>query len=79
VVAYDLQIICVEKMMRRIYTEDVNALVMVKGVERYVFLFTDENRSEVLRTIGRFASSPELSLTWYDAADLTRKVREVTS
>jgi hypothetical protein len=29
-----------------------------------------------LRTLGRFASNPELSMTWYDAAVLSQKVRQ---
>jgi hypothetical protein len=28
-----------------------------------------------LRVLGRFASNPELSFTWYDAAVLSQKVR----
>lgn len=50
-------------------------LALVKGEERYLFLFNDETRSEVLRTLGRFASNPELSFTWYDAAVMSQKVR----
>jgi len=46
--------------------------------ERYVFLFRDtrEQRQDVLRCLGRFASNLELSFTWYDAAVLSQKVRE---
>jgi hypothetical protein len=29
-----------------------------------------------LRTLGRFASNPELSFTWYDAAVLSQKIRQ---
>jgi len=51
-------------------------LALVKGNERYVFLYDDASRDEVLRTLGRFASNPDLSFTWYDAATLSQKVRE---
>lgn len=54
---------------------DINALALVKGAERYIFLYTDDNRAEVLRTLGRFAAHPDLSFTWYDAAKLSQKVR----
>lgn len=54
---------------------DVNVLALVKGEERYVFLFDDHHKAEVLRVLGRFASNPELSFTWYDAAVLSQKVR----
>jgi len=56
--------------------DDANVAALVKGNERYVFLWTDACRAEVLRTLGRFASNPELSFTWYDAAVLSRRVRE---
>ena len=43
---------------------------------RYIFLFDDASRGEALRVLGRFASNPELSMTWYDAAVLSQKVRD---
>ena len=57
-------------------TQEINVLALVKGEERYVFLYNDESRAETLRTLGRFASNPELSFTWYDAAVLSQKVRQ---
>ena len=56
--------------------QDVNILALVKYTERYVFLYDDESREELLRTLGRFAKNPELSFTWYDAAVLSQKVRQ---
>ena len=58
-------------------TRDINVLALVKGEERYIFLFDDNNRAEALRTLGRFASNPELSFTWYDAAVLSQKIRKI--
>jgi len=58
-------------------TQDINVLALVKGEERYIFLYDDNNRSETLRTLGRYASNPELSFTWYDAAVLSQKVRNM--
>lgn len=57
-------------------TQDINVLALVKGTERYVFLYDDESRAETLRVLGRFASNPELSFTWYDAAVLSQKIRQ---
>jgi len=54
----------------------VSVLALVKGNERYVFLFDDSQRDEVLRQFGRFASNPDLSFNWYDAAVLAQRVRE---
>ena len=59
-------------------TQDINVLALVKGEERYIFLFDDERRSEALRTLGRFASNPELSFSWYDAAVLSQRIRQAT-
>ena len=57
-------------------SQDINVLALVKGTERYVFLYNDQNRAETLRTLGRYASNPELSFTWYDAAVLSQKIRQ---
>jgi hypothetical protein len=56
-------------------SEDINVVALVKGSERYIFLYNDENRSRTLRVLGRYASSPDLSFTWYDAAILSQKIR----
>lgn len=57
-------------------TQDINVLALVKGNERYIFLFDDNNRAETLRMLGRYASNPDLSFTWYDAAVLSQKIRQ---
>ena len=57
-------------------TQDINVLALVKGEERYIFLFDDNNRADALRTLGRFASNPELSFSWYDAAVLSQRIRQ---
>jgi hypothetical protein len=56
-------------------SQDINVLALVKGSERYVFLYDDASRAEALRTLGRYASNPELSFTWYDAAVLSQRIR----
>ncbi len=56
-------------------SQDVNVVALVKGEERYLFLFSDEQKGETLRTLGKYASNPELSFSWYDAAVLSQKVR----
>ena len=57
-------------------TTEINVLALVKGNERYVFLFDDDNRVEMLRQFGRFAANPDLSFTWYDAAVMSQKIRQ---
>ena len=56
--------------------KDINVLALVKGGERYVFLFDDDHKSECLRKFGKFASNADLTFTWYDAAVLSQKVRQ---
>ena len=56
--------------------EDINVLALIKGKERYVFLYNDSHRSDTLRVLGRFASNSELSFSWYDAAVLSQKIRK---
>jgi len=58
--------------------KDMNILALAKGVERYVFRYDDESVAETLRVLGRFAANPDLSFTWYDAAVLSQKVRQVS-
>jgi hypothetical protein len=60
-------------------SQDINVVALVKGEERYIFLFNDSQKSEALRTLGRYASDPNLSFSWYDAAVLSQKVRNVNS
>lgn len=60
----------------RVYVGDIQTLALIKGNEKYVFLYDDATRGEVLRTLGRFASDPGLSFTWYDAAELSKTVRK---
>ena len=54
---------------------DINVIALVKGGERYVFLYDDDSRVEALKTLGRYAANPDLSFSWYDAAVLGQKMR----
>ena len=62
--------------MSRFGADDVNVLALARDDERYVWLYRDCDRAAVLRSLGRFAANPELSFTWYDAAKLSRKIRQ---
>lgn len=55
---------------------DINVIALVKGGERYVFLYDDDSRAEAIKTLGRYAANPDLSFSWYDAAVLGQKVRQ---
>ena len=41
-----------------------------------MFLYNDASRAATLRVLGRYASNPELSFSWYDAAVLSQKIRQ---
>ena len=62
-------------MLRIIDETDVNIIAMAKGEERYVIAFSEANRAEALKTLGRWASDPELNFDWYSAAVLSQRIR----
>lgn len=55
----------------------INVLALLKGEERYVFLFDDDSAEETMQMMGKYAADPEMSFTWYDAAMLSQKVRNL--
>jgi hypothetical protein len=59
--------------------KEINVLALIKGEERYIFLYDDNNRTETLRALGRFAADPQLSFSWNDAAVMSKKVREMAA
>jgi hypothetical protein len=64
-------------MTNRITHSDTNVMALVKGHERYVFIWTDDHRDELLTTLGRFAADKRLGFNWRDAAWLARQMREL--
>ena len=54
---------------------EVNVLALVKGRERFVYVYDDRSRRELVDALRDHAADPGLSLTWFDAAVLTRKAR----
>ncbi|MDP1796828.1 MAG: hypothetical protein Q8K78_05070 [Planctomycetaceae bacterium] len=57
----------------------VNVLALIKGEERYVFLYDDESADQLLRTMGQYAADPNLSFTWYDAAVMSQRIAKLRS
>jgi hypothetical protein len=57
----------------------VNVLALIKGEERYVFLYDDESADQLLRTMGQYAADPELSFSWYDAAVMSQRIAKLRS
>jgi hypothetical protein len=66
-----------EATMKATDTDDSrNFLGLVRGKERYIFVYDDGQEADILRVLGRQAVNPELSFNWYDAARLARKVQK---
>ena len=66
-----------EPTIGRIDNDSIIFLALIKdGGERYIWLYRESEKAEVIRSFGRFAANPELSFTWYDAARLSQKMRE---
>jgi len=55
---------------------ELNVLALIKGAERYVFIYDDGSRQPLIDTFRDQAANPELSLNWFDAAVLTEKARQ---
>ena len=63
--------------------DTIHVLALVKGkgpdAQRFVWLYTAANRTEVLHRLAQYASNPEIPFTWYDAAVLSQKIRQTFS
>ena len=55
----------------------VNVLALVRDGQRYVFLYDDASVEQVVARMGEFAADNELDFTWYDAAMLSERVRQL--
>lgn len=50
-------------------------LGIMRGGERYLFVFDDASFGEALQTMRRFANNPDLSFSWHDATVLGERLR----
>lgn len=55
----------------------VNVLALVRDGQRYIFLYDDSSVQQLLSKLAEFAGDPELDFTWYDAATLSQRVRDL--
>ena len=56
-------------------THDLNVLALFKGAERFVFVYDDTSRDEVIAAVRDLAADPAAALDWGDAAALTARAR----
>ena len=54
----------------------INVLAVVKGRERYIFLYHDQHAVEAHDTAWRWARYPDLSFTEEDACEVSRRLSE---
>ena len=55
---------------------EFNVLALIKGEERYVYIYDDASRAGLVDSFRDQAADPDLSFTWFDATVLTEKARE---
>jgi hypothetical protein len=55
---------------------EFNVLALIKGTERYVYVYDDDSRDVLIGAMRDQAADPHLSLSWFDVAVLIDKARE---
>jgi hypothetical protein len=55
---------------------EVNVLALIKGDERFIYIYDDASQEPLIETFRDQAADPRLSFSWFDAAVLTEKARE---
>jgi len=55
---------------------EFNILALVKGPERFVFVYDDASHASLVDVLQELAANPESNLTWFDAHVLNKKARE---
>jgi hypothetical protein len=56
-------------------TQELNVLALIKGTERFIFVYDDESKDTLIGDIRDKAADPAVALNWFDAAVLTERVR----
>jgi hypothetical protein len=55
---------------------EFNVLALLKGTDRYIFVYDDDSLADLLAEFRAQAADPGMSFTWFDAAVLSDKARE---
>lgn len=55
---------------------EVSILALIKGKERFVYVYDDESRDDLLATLRDHAASPTVGLSWFDASILRERARQ---
>ncbi len=57
---------------------EVNVLALIKGKERFIFVYDDQSQEQLLDAIRHQAANPDLSMSWFDVKMLKEKAQEQT-
>ncbi len=57
-------------------TPELNILALLKGEERYVYVYDDTSRAALVEAFHEQAADPQLTLNWFDAVVLSQKAEE---
>jgi len=60
-------------------TQELNVLALIKGEERFIFVYDDDSTDVLIDDIRDKAADPAVALNWFDAAVLTERVRNVSN
>ena len=66
-----------DRLRRAIESPDANLVVIVKGIERYIWIFDNDHLDAAIASAGRYADNPETSLTWADATRAAVAMRDM--
>jgi hypothetical protein len=55
---------------------ELSILALVKGDERFIYIYDDASQADLLDAIREHAASPALNLSWFDAAILSERARQ---
>ena len=55
---------------------DLNVLALFKGDERFIFVYDDASRTEVVAAIRDTAADAGTAFNWFDAAVLTERAKQ---
>jgi hypothetical protein len=55
---------------------EFNVLALIKGQERYIYVYDDASREDLIDAFRDQAANPGMNFSWFDAAVLTDKARQ---
>jgi hypothetical protein len=61
---------------RKDVPHELSVLALLKGKERFLYVYDDESRERLIDAIRDQAADPNVSLSWFDAAVLTQRARQ---